>query len=181
MTCRALREKVLAQANPDAAEALPSDGTYKGINNYTDYTKVCTRLFTVALCDGRCLGQQSKLMTQAFSQFSVHNHCNLAQGFRREHTIGAEKGTGIHGPLRANVHARMSVRFDYQPDICKDYKETGFCGYGDACKFVHDRSDYKSGWEMERVRTEYSAMQPFTAFADASLSELDGLRGAGRR
>ena len=44
------------------------------------------------------------------------------------------------------------MRFDYQPDVCKDYKETGFCGYGDACKFVHDRSDYKSGWEIERVR-----------------------------
>lgn len=76
----------------------------------------------------------------------------LVQGFRREHTIGAEKGAGQHGPLRANVHARVSVRFDYQPDICKDYKETGFCGYGDACKFVHDRSDYKGGWEIERVR-----------------------------
>lgn len=46
---------------------------------------------------------------------------------------------------------RMTVRFDYQPDICKDYKETGFCGYGDACKFVHDRGDYKSGWELDRV------------------------------
>lgn len=29
-----------------------------------------------------------------------------------------------------------------QPDICKDYKETGFCGFGDSCKFLHDRSDY---------------------------------------
>ena len=38
--CRALREKVLAQANPDSEEARPSDGTYKGLNNYTDYTKV---------------------------------------------------------------------------------------------------------------------------------------------
>ena len=75
------------------------------------------------------------------------------QGFRREHTIAAEKGGGMHGPLRANVHARVSCRFDYQPDICKDYKETGFCGYGDACKFVHDRSDYKGGWEIERVRS----------------------------
>lgn len=80
------------------------------------------------------------------------------QGFRREHTIGAEKGTGIHGPLRANVHARVSVRFDYQPDVCKDYKETGFCGYGDACKFVHDRSDYKSGWEIERVSASYKLL-----------------------
>ena len=90
------------------------------------------------------------------------------QGFRREHTIGAEKGTGIHGPLRANVHARVSVRFDYQPDVCKDYKETGFCGYGDACKFVHDRSDYKSGWEMERV-------------SDRLLSWLSAALGAAHR
>lgn len=33
----------------------------------------------------------------------------------------------------------------------QDYKETGYCGYGDACKFIHDRGDYKSGWELERV------------------------------
>jgi hypothetical protein len=26
---------------------------------------------------------------------------------------------------------------------CKDYKETGRCGYGDSCKFMHDRGDYK--------------------------------------
>lgn len=46
---------------------------------------------------------------------------------------------------------RVSARFDYQPDICKDYKETGFCSYGDSCKFMHDRGDYKSGWELDRV------------------------------
>lgn len=45
---------------------------------------------------------------------------------------------------------RMTCRFDYQPDICKDYKETGFCGYGDQCKFLHDRGDYKSGWQLEK-------------------------------
>ncbi|GKA96483.1 zinc finger CCCH domain-containing protein 1 [Tanacetum coccineum] len=39
------------------------------------------------------------------------------------------------------------VGFDYQPYICKDYKETG---YGDSCKFMHDRGDDKSGWQMER-------------------------------
>jgi RING finger protein 113A len=47
------------------------------------------------------------------------------QGFRREHNVGAEKGTGSHGPLRANMYVRVSARFDYQPDVCKDYKETG--------------------------------------------------------
>lgn len=23
--------------------------------------------------------------------------------------------------------------------VCKDYKETGRCGYGDSCVFMHDR------------------------------------------
>ena len=81
----------------------------------------------------------------------MNNYIDYKKGFRRENTIGAEKGSGSHGPLRASQHIRTTVRFDYQPDVCKDYKETGFCGYGDSCKFVHDRSDYKSGWELEKV------------------------------
>jgi RING finger protein 113A len=54
------------------------------------------------------------------------------------------------GPIRAPAHLRATVRWDYQPDICKDYKETGFCGFGDSCKFLHDRTDYKHGWQLER-------------------------------
>jgi hypothetical protein len=42
------------------------------------------------------------------------------------------------------------VRIDHEPCICKDYKETGFCGFGDSCKFIHDRGDYKMGWQIER-------------------------------
>lgn len=38
---------------------------------------------------------------------------------------------------------------DYQPDVCKDYKETGYCGFGDTCKFLHDRSDYLAGWQLD--------------------------------
>jgi hypothetical protein len=40
------------------------------------------------------------------------------------------KGVGRFGPQKASGNIRISCRFDYQPDICKDYKETGFCGYG---------------------------------------------------
>lgn len=54
------------------------------------------------------------------------------------------------GPLRGPTNVRISCRFDYQPDICKDYKETGYCGYGDSCKFMHDRGDYKAGWQIEQ-------------------------------
>ncbi|KAF0990562.1 hypothetical protein HZS_6867 [Henneguya salminicola] len=54
------------------------------------------------------------------------------------------------GPFRAAENIRVTTRWDYQQDLCKDYKDTGFCGFGDSCKFVHDRTDYKAGWELER-------------------------------
>jgi Zinc finger C-x8-C-x5-C-x3-H type (and similar) len=56
-------------------------------------------------------------------------------------------------PLCVTLNAKlfpMCIHGGWQPDICKDYKETGFCGYGDSCKFLHDRGDYKSGWQLER-------------------------------
>lgn len=80
----------------------------------------------------------------------LHGYTDHKAGFRREQTIAGEKAGGSHGPLRASAHIRVSARFDYQPDVCKDYKETGYCGFGDSCKFMHDRGDYKSGWQMER-------------------------------
>ncbi|KAL3536717.1 hypothetical protein ACH5RR_000083 [Cinchona calisaya] len=80
----------------------------------------------------------------------IHGYTDYKAGFRREHTVAGEKAGGAHGPLRASAHIRVSARFDYQPDICKDYKETGYCGYGDSCKFMHDRGDYKPGWQLER-------------------------------
>ncbi|XP_012478477.1 zinc finger CCCH domain-containing protein 1 isoform X2 [Gossypium raimondii] len=80
----------------------------------------------------------------------MHGYVDHKAGFRREQTVASEKAGGSHGPLRASAHIRVSARFDYQPDICKDYKETGYCGYGDSCKFMHDRGDYKSGWQLEK-------------------------------
>jgi RING finger protein 113A len=58
--------------------------------------------------------------------------------------------TGALGPNRAMANLRTTSRFDFQMDVCKDFKETGYCGFGDSCKFLHDRSDYKTGWELER-------------------------------
>ncbi|GMT19455.1 hypothetical protein PFISCL1PPCAC_10752, partial [Pristionchus fissidentatus] len=62
----------------------------------------------------------------------------------------AGSGTNRLGPVRAPQFLRQTVRWDFAPDICKDFKETGFCTFGDSCKFMHDRGDYKHGWELER-------------------------------
>ncbi|PAA92415.1 hypothetical protein BOX15_Mlig008356g1, partial [Macrostomum lignano] len=75
-------------------------------------------------------------------------------------TSGTSGGGGdlmrraLRGPVRAPANLRVTVRWDYQPDICKDYKETGYCTFGDSCKFLHDRSDYKHGWQLEREYNE---------------------------
>lgn len=54
-----------------------------------------------------------------------------------------------YGPKKCSTNVKFSSRFDYQPDICKDYKETGYCGYGDSCVFLHDRGEYKPSWKMD--------------------------------
>ncbi|CAK5089653.1 unnamed protein product [Meloidogyne enterolobii] len=70
----------------------------------------------------------------------------------KEDTVKGNASSGLNrmGPIRATQYMRASVRWDYAPDICKDYKETGYCTFGDSCKFMHDRTDYKHGWEIER-------------------------------
>lgn len=60
------------------------------------------------------------------------------------------KGAGLRaGPVKASSYSRVVTVIDYQPSVCKDYKQTGYCGYGHNCKYLHDRGDYKSGWEID--------------------------------
>lgn len=77
---------------------------------------------------------------------------NYTQFYQKKDSVLGNASSGMvrNGPIRAPAHLRATVRWDYQPDICKDYKETGFCGFGDSCKFLHDRSDYKHGWQLEQ-------------------------------
>ena len=78
---------------------------------------------------------------------------NYQQFYEKKDTALGNASSGLvrnKGPIRAPSNLRVTVRWDYQPDICKDYKETGYCGFGDSCKFLHDRSDYKHGWQLEQ-------------------------------
>jgi RING finger protein 113A len=70
--------------------------------------------------------------------------------------ISAAKFAGTLGPARAPSNVRSISRMDFAPDICKDYKETGQCPFGDSCIFLHDRSEYKSSWKVEK---EWAAAQ----------------------
>nr|CAG4648069.1 EOG090X09Q6 [Moina brachiata]SVE93128.1 EOG090X09Q6 [Moina brachiata] len=85
---------------------------------------------------------------------------NYAQYYEKRDTAQGNAASAAvrRGPIRASANIRATVRWDYQPDICKDYKETGFCGFGDSCKFLHDRSDYKFGWQLEREERKKGPM-----------------------
>jgi RING finger protein 113A len=53
---------------------------------------------------------------------------NYQQFYEKKDTAQGNASSGLvrnKGPIRAPAHLRASVRWDYQPDICKDYKETG--------------------------------------------------------
>ncbi|KAH8801791.1 pre-mRNA splicing factor cwc24 [Xylogone sp. PMI_703] len=61
-----------------------------------------------------------------------------------------EVSTKAVGPIKAPTNVRTITVMDFSPDVCKDYKQTGFCGFGDNCKFLHAREDYKQGWQLDR-------------------------------
>ncbi|KAH6628685.1 hypothetical protein F5144DRAFT_594635 [Chaetomium tenue] len=54
------------------------------------------------------------------------------------------------GPIKAPTNIRTVTITDMAPDICKDYRITGFCGFGDGCKFLHAREDYAHGWQLDK-------------------------------
>ena len=56
----------------------------------------------------------------------------------------------IVGPMKSSTNVRMVTVTDFAPDVCKDYKQTGFCGFGDSCKFLHARENYKQGWALDK-------------------------------
>ncbi|OQE40272.1 hypothetical protein PENCOP_c006G08874 [Penicillium coprophilum] len=57
---------------------------------------------------------------------------------------------GKFGPVKASTNVRTITVMDYAPDVCKDWKQTGYCGFGDSCKYLHSREAYKAGWELDR-------------------------------
>ncbi|KAJ5702541.1 Pre-mRNA-splicing factor cwc24 [Penicillium malachiteum] len=55
------------------------------------------------------------------------------------------------GPVKAPPsNVRTVTTMDYAPDVCKDWKQTGYCGFGDSCVFLHSREVYAQGWELDR-------------------------------
>ena len=74
------------------------------------------------------------------------------------------------GPVKAPTNVRAITVTDFAPDVCKDYKQTGFCGFGDSCKFLHAREDYKQGWQLDK---EWEKAGKQGKAKDAGTADLD--------
>lgn len=77
------------------------------------------------------------------------------------------------GPVKAPTNVRAITVTDFAPDVCKDYKQTGFCGFGDSCKFLHAREDYKQGWQLDKEweKAGKSGKKDGAAAEDADLDD----------
>lgn len=80
------------------------------------------------------------------------------------------------GPIKAPTNIRTVTVMDYAPDVCKDYKQTGFCGFGDNCKFLHSREDYKQSWSLDKEWEDVTKGKKHlggTIVASADRSKVD--------
>jgi RING finger protein 113A len=92
---------------------------------------------------------------------------------KSERDITNAKFTGSLGPVKPPSHIRTSCRFDYAMGLCKDWAEAGYCGFGDGCIFVHDRSDVKTGWQLEKDWAEEQEHKRRRAFEGGNDSSED--------
>lgn len=86
------------------------------------------------------------------------------------------------GPIKAATNIRTITVMDYAPDVCKDYKKTGFCGFGDNCKYLHSREDVKQGWQMDKewdVTSKGKTHLAGTVVANANRDQPAATGGAG--
>jgi RING finger protein 113A len=78
------------------------------------------------------------------------------------------------GPVKSSTNVRTITVTDFAPDVCKDYKQTGFCAFGETCKFLHARENYKQGWELDRdweIGTKGKKVQKAKTVASATRTD----------
>ncbi|PHH88072.1 hypothetical protein CDD83_8035 [Cordyceps sp. RAO-2017] len=125
-------------ANRDAPITVTDDATRQS-NWYDEDSKD-------ALSAKKLLGSTRSIPTDVQSDGTYKGLANRAS-FIQKNPDAPQRTVG---PIKAPTNIRTITVTDFAPDVCKDYKQTGFCGFGDNCKFLHSREDYKQGWQLDK-------------------------------
>ena len=165
-----IRQERMSNDAKKSKTLLNTSGTIKKSNNNNNKSKGSSMMHQYKSSNSQLSAQEMATRTAEYHPTSSNNNNNTnnsastknnTDSINKDETNKAQnaqlpslqkpKHNPFHaGPLKATTFVRTTARFDYQPDICKDYKETGFCGFGDTCIYLHDRGDSKSGWQMEQ-------------------------------
>lgn len=86
-----------------------------------------------------------------------------------------KKASGTSRQIKQASNLKASTFTDYQPDVCKDFKQTGFCGYGDSCKFLHSRDDFVKGWSVVRDWDITAKNKTESQLKDSSSLDLENI------
>lgn len=117
------------------------------LSNSNDATKSSTWYTDAALAGEN--GAQQKDAVVEEGQEGLYKGASSGYGSFIQKSANAAEKRQV-GPVKAPTNVRAITVTDFAPDVCKDYKQTGFCGFGDSCKFLHAREDYKQGWQLDK-------------------------------
>lgn len=130
---------------PEYAAAAPLVTTNDATKQTNWYDEVETK--NDDLSAKNLLGNTRATGSKAPSTDGTYKGTTNYQSFIQKNPDSSKKQ---FGPMKAATNIRTVTFTDMAPDVCKDYKQTGYCGFGDSCKFAHMREDYKHGWELDR-------------------------------
>ncbi|AET37669.1 U2-type spliceosomal complex subunit CWC24 Ecym_1443 [Eremothecium cymbalariae DBVPG len=131
------RKVIPSESIPDGKEDDKAAGTCNTAGNLNGWD------------DG---GDANAVKKASQDTLTVMGHATREQAFDREmeSETSVQKLRGSYVKPAVGRNIRTNILMDYQPDVCKDFKQTGYCGYGDSCKFLHSRDDFKAGWKLNQ-------------------------------
>ncbi|GAV55827.1 hypothetical protein ZYGR_0AY02200 [Zygosaccharomyces rouxii] len=99
--------------------------------------------------DGRRVSSSSEIQNDSDDKFKLLSGEQEEVKISEAEPVASFKMKGKDAMTQPK-NVKVSILTDFHPDVCKDFKQTGYCGYGDSCKFLHSRDDFKTGWKMNQ-------------------------------